>query len=204
MKGTLIKMKNNNNLNLVKKILLVAILLMSITSVSAFCVSQGYILDSDDGALNATKVNIVCKRAGGDIISQDADKIGYLFPFGDWYDDCTYCDLGIYVNAFVDDNNLFGEFYNKSCNEEIKICHTNLYLNQITEEFSTKEYYDAKPDVGPLVEGVPKTMPKSNESPQTKVPEIRKDFYPDYTKYYVIGGIILVIVAFFIVKKYVK
>lgn len=204
MRETLIKMKKNYDLKMVKKFLVVAVLLFSITSISAFCVSQGYILDNDDESVNATKINMICKRTSGEIVSQEADKIGYFFPFGDWYDDCTYCDGGIYVNAFVNENNLFGEFYNESCNEEIGICHTNIYLSQIAEELSSKEYYNAKPDVGPLVEGAPKTMPKSNESPQTKIPEIRKDFYPDYTYLYVIGGIAFIILFILIINSFRK
>lgn len=184
---------------MIKNILVVTLLLLSISTVSAFCVVRGYILDNDGDAVNATKINIVCKRAEGELISQLVNTSGYLYPFGDWYDDCTYCDQGVYVSIFEENKNLFGEQFNSSCGDEVKICHNDIYMNQISEPISEKEYYDTKPDLGPLTKE-PIVMPKSNESPQTKVPGIKEDFYPDYTYLYVLAGIAFIIIFILIIN----
>ena len=203
MRGTLIKMKNNNNSKIVKKILLAGVLLLFLVSyVSAFCVVRGYIFNTDDEVINATKINMVCNRTDGELVSQIRDISGYLYPFGNWYDDCTYCDKGVYVNAFESNLNLYGESSNKSCGNQMNLCHINVYMNQISEPISGKKYYDSEPNLGPFAKE-PIEMPKSNESPQTKVPGIMPELV-DYTLYYIIGGIILAIIAFFIIKKYVK
>jgi hypothetical protein len=164
-------MKNKINNTILKKLLVGAILILSLSSISAFCVVRGYILDRDSEAVDATKINIVCDRAEGKLLSQIENKSGYLYPFGDWYDDCTYCDQGIYVSAFGD--------------------------NQ-------KAYYYAEPDFGPLAKEQ-NVMPKSNESPQTKVPGIRPEEPKDYTPLYLNLAIILaIIIVIVLIRKYGK
>lgn len=199
-------MKNKDNIMVMKKFLVVALLLLSISSVSAFCKSQGYLLDEDKDFLNVSKVNVICKRSAGDLISEVKGEIGYGFPFGDWYDDCTYCDLGIKVIAFEDEKNLYGEYFNETCNSEnIETCHTNIYLRQISEDLSSKDYYSSGPNVG-TGSPVPRPMPKSNVTPNETVKGIKEDFAPvDYPRIYLsIFIFILIIFIIILIQKYGK
>src|SRR4030042_474864 len=192
MRGTLIKMKNKNNLKMVKKFLIVALLIFSLTTASAFCLTQGYVLDEKNGFVNTTRINVVCRMAEGEMLYPQPYGTAYGFPFGDWYDDCSYCARGVYINAVNDEFNLYGEALNITC-QKSGVCHTNIHLQYTADELSTKEYYNEIPDVGSLAPEKTE-MPKSNESPQTKVQGIKPDT-ADYTLYYVIGGIILAIIA---------
>lgn len=198
-------MKNNNNLNMVKKILLASILLLFLISyISAFCVVRGYVLGGQDESINATKINIVCKRFDGNILAQERNMIGYAFPFGNWYDDCSYCDLGVYINAIKEESNLYGETINNTCtSKKLKICHNNILMQTIPEPVSEQQYSNSIPDVGPYAP-MPIEMPKGNISPNETVKGIKEDFYPDYTPYYVVGGIILLIITFLVIRKYAK
>ena len=198
-------MKNNLNKNMVKKILFASILLLFLISyVSAFCVVRGYVLDKDNNAVNASKINILCKRAAGDILAQERNMIGYAFPFGDWYDDCSYCNSGVYVNAFQNSDNLYGEATNNTCtSQRFKICHNNISLEQILELVSEKQYYNSVPDVGPYAPEQ-KPMPKGNETPMTNVPGIKEYFGENYTFYYILAGIALAFIAVLLIRKYVK
>jgi hypothetical protein len=206
MREILIKMENNLNKKMIKKFLVVAILLLSITTISAFCISNGYITDSDGDYTNATKINVICKRASGDILFQLQDIAGYQSTFGGWYDDCTYCDGGVLVEVFEENLNLYGEVFNETCSKEINKCRTNITLYQVSEHVSSKgSSYNDVPDFGPLAP-IKKQMPKSNESPETKIPAIREQFEPkDYTDLYLsIGIILLIIIVIILLKKYGK
>jgi len=204
MKETLIKMKNNIKIKMVKNLLVVAVLILSISTISAYCISNGYITDADGELINATKINVICKRTSGNLLSQITDIAGYFFPFGDWYDDCTYCDEGILLEVFNDDSNLYGETFNETCKGEINICRTNVTLYKISEPVSSKGSYGDTPDFGPAAP-IKKQMPKSNESPETKAPGIKPEEPGNYTRIYlsiIIG--VLIIFTIILIRKYGK
>jgi hypothetical protein len=199
---------NNIDEKMVKKLLVLTLLILSLSSISAFCTVQGYVLDSEGNSVNASKINIVCKRADGEILYTQPYGEVFGFPFADWYDDCSYCDQGIYINGVDDLNNRYGEISNLDCvGNELKTCHIDISLENIPEgegvSASSKDgYSNSIPDVGPLVEEQ-KPMPKSNESPETKIKGI-KEKSNNYTPYYLgvcIIGIILIITALKYGKK---
>ena len=209
MKEILIKMKNRTNNKMAKRILLISILFLFLLSyVSAFCTTQGYILDEDGDRVDATKINVVCKRITGDLLyTQPAGNL-FGFPFGDWYDDCSYCDQGVFFNAINSVSNGYDEFLNMSCTiNEVKFCHTNMNLETVpsTESASSKDNYaNSAPDVGPLVEN-PEPMPKGNATPEEKITSIKESLHPSYTRlYFSIVLILLIIVTIILIRKYGK